>query len=255
MQNLKIMSALYLMIFLAFSCEKDSTDDGTNPTTETEEPNNTELPENYQNFYNVEDIYRDGDFVVIETKGVPDHTSPYFAQSDSRYEAYNGNNPNFRLNPNSIQEQSLTFRIPANPQAAANKRATALGPIGVSINGVAIFNQYAGPDQPLTNEINSFDQHLGHPTGGGQYHYHIEPLFLTLKYGKESLVGFLLDGFPVYGPLENGSTISNADLDSYHGHFGNTAEYPDGIYHYHITDEDPYINGNGYFGTPGNVTR
>ena len=68
-------------------------------------------------------------------------------------------------------------------------------------------------------------------------------------------MGFLLDGFPVYGPIENGSIVSNADLDTYHGHFGNTAEYPEGIYHYHITDQDPYINGNGYFGTPGNVTR
>lgn len=255
MKNLKIISTLCLIAFLALSCQEDSMDNGTNMNPEDPDNNNTDLPEAYENFYNVEDVYRDGNFIVIETKGVPDHNSPYFAQTDSRYEAYNGTNPNFRLNPNRIQEQSLTFRIPANPQAATNKRPTALGPIGVAINGVAIYNQYAGPNQPLTNEINSFDQYLGHPGGTDQYHYHIEPLFLTNKYGKESLIGFLLDGFPVYGPIENGSIVSNADLDTYHGHFGNTAEYPEGIYHYHITDEDPYINGNGYFGTPGNVTR
>jgi hypothetical protein len=68
-------------------------------------------------------------------------------------------------------------------------------------------------------------------------------------------MGFLLDGFPVYGPEENGERVTNSDLDEYHGHNHKTADYPDGIYHYHITDADPYINGSGYFGTPGTVTQ
>ena len=33
------------------------------------------------------------------------------------------------------------------------------------------------------------------------------------------------------------------------------AEYPDGIYHYHVTDADPYINGAGFYGTPGTLNR
>jgi hypothetical protein len=28
-----------------------------------------------------------------------------------------------------------------------------------------------------------------------------------------------------------------------------TADYPNAIYHYHVTNSDPYINGNGYYGT------
>jgi hypothetical protein len=55
----------------------------------------------------------------------------------------------------------------------------------------------------LTNEINSFDQYNGHPQMQGGYHYHIEPTYLTAQNGKHVLLGFLLDGFPVYGPLEN----------------------------------------------------
>ena len=65
----------------------------------------------------------------------------------------------------------------------------------------------------------------------------------------------LLDGFPVYGPEENGMEITNADLDEFHGHFGPTKQFPTGIYHYHFTDEDPYLNGSGYYGEKGWVTQ
>ena len=114
---------------------------------------------------------------------------------------------------------------------------------------------FRSPNQPLTNEIYSFDQYNGHPQQSGQYHYHWEPLYLTAKKGKSSLIGFLLDGFPVYGPQESGSNVAGSNLDTYHGHFGVTAEYPAGIYHYHITATDPYINGGQYYGTPGTVTQ
>jgi len=89
----------------------------------------------------------------------------------------------------------------------------------------------------------------------GQYHYHVEPLYLTTSKGKGALLGFLLDGFPVYGPLENGKTLTDSDLDALHGHTSVTTDYPNGIYHYHITAAAPYINGDGFFGTAGTVTN
>ncbi|HAO99759.1 MAG TPA: YHYH protein [Fibrobacteres bacterium] len=198
-------------------------------------------------------VAKDGDWATIESKGIPNHGSPYFATTDSRYEA--DTNAGFAKNPNNISEQNLVFKIPLNPSVATTHQSTALGPIGVSVNGVPLYNQYAGPNQPLTNEIYSFDQYNGHPQQSGQYHYHWEPLYLTAKKGKSSLIGFLLDGFPVYGPQESGSNVAGSNLDTYHGHFGVTAEYPAGIYHYHITATDPYINGGQYYGTPGTVTQ
>jgi hypothetical protein len=231
------------LIFFTFSCSK-STSTTTLP-----------LPAMYSKFNSNLTISVDGNYVVIKSTAIPDHKSPYFPIGDSRYEAYNGSNPLWMQNPNHIISQNLTFKVPISPAEASTHQATPLGPIGVSLNGVPFFNQYAGPGQPLTNEINSFDQYNGHPQQFGQYHYHVEPLYITSLKGKSSLLGVLLDGFPVYGPLENGSTLTDTDLDAYHGHFGSTPDFPDGIYHYHITADAPYINGNGFWGTPGTVTQ
>ncbi len=245
--SLAILSVTVL--FVCMACSKS--DDATTTTA----PTNTTLPDVFKKFNSSVTISTDGIWITIKTNGLPDHKSPYFATTDARYEAYNGTNANFMLNPNRISEQSLTFKIPLNPASASTKTATPLGPIGVSVNGVPLFNQYAGPSQPLTSEINSFDQYNGHPQQTGQYHYHVEPLYITAQKGKTGLIGFLLDGYPVYGPVENGVTLISSSLDAYHGHTGVTADYPSGIYHYHTTADAPYINGNGFWGTPGTVTQ
>lgn len=215
----------------------------------------SDLPAVFSKFTNGVTVTLDGDYVVLTSNGEPDHKSVYFAKTDPRYEPYNGTNAAFMANQFQIMPQQLTFRIPLHPTASSSHPATPLGPIGIALNGVPIFNQYNGQNRPLTVEINSFDQYNGHPQMTGQYHYHVEPTALTQKYGSSALIGFLLDGFPVYGPVENGKRLTDADLDELHGHFGPTADYPKGIYHYHITAEDPYINGAGFYGVPGTVGR
>ena len=248
---MKRITILLSMAFLfIMACSKKGSD--TDTTT------SSNVPDIYKKIYGATDMYTEGNYVVIKTKDLPDHKSPYYQGTQwesTKYEAYNGTNPNYVTNPNRIAQQSITFKIPMNPIAASSPQATPLGPIGISLNGVPFFNQYAAGRMPLTNEINSFDQYGGHPQQQGQYHYHAEPFWLTTNKGKDALLGFLLDGFPVYGPTENGHTITNSDLDAYHGHTGSTADYPNGIYHYHITSNDPYINGNGFYGTPGTVSQ
>jgi hypothetical protein len=242
-------SFLLLSAIIFLSCKKDETDNTNNPTA---------VPDVYKKIYGATDMYVDGNYVVIKSNGLPDHKSPYYQNTQwaaARYEAYNGSNPQFQLNPNRIAQFSFTFRIPLQPAESATKPATPLGAIGVSLNGVPFYNQYAAGNMPLTNEVNSFDQYNGHPQMQGQYHYHFEPAWLTSMKGKNALLGFLLDGFPVYGPLENNATHTSADLDAYHGHFGVTSDYPNGIYHYHFTSDAPYLNGNGFYGTPGTVSQ
>lgn len=216
------------------------------------------LPAVYNKIYGATSITFDGIFVTIKCAGLPDHKSAYYPVGNPLREAFSGatfGGGNFAANPNTIAPQTLTFKIPVNPVLNAAHAATPLGPIGVAINGVPLFNQYAAGNSPLTNEINGFDQWWGHPQMSGMYHYHVEPLYLTtVKVTKSSLIGFLLDGFPVYGTEEqNGS--APAGLDVYHGHTHATADYPTGIYHYHFTATAPYLNGNGFYGTPGTVTQ
>ncbi|TBN04789.1 YHYH protein [Hyunsoonleella flava] len=257
MKTSKYISQFLLLIFVIIAC---SNIDDT-PVMEQEE----ETIENTTT-YDVSGILSkfegtglsyavNGNTVTFTTADLPNHKSPYWPTNHLLYEAYNGTNANFRLNPNAIAEQNIVFTITLNPKEATNKEATPMGPIGISRNGVVFFNQYAAGGSPLTNEINSFDQYLGHPAGQDQYHYHIEPTYLTEQFGEDAFLGLLADGFPVYGPKENGEVVTNSDLDVYHGHTHSTVDFPDGIYHYHITGEDPYLNGNGFFGTPGNISR
>lgn len=219
------------------------------------------VPDVYKKIYGATSLTSDGTYIIIKTKALPDHKSPYYAANNSLFQSYSGTTFGgfeFVKNPNSIIEQSGIFKIPINPKEASSHSATPLGPIGIALNGVPFFNQYAGPNnQELKGEMASFDQFYGHPQQSGIYHYHVEPLHLTnVKSSKSGLMGFLLDGFPVYGPQEeNGTSVSNANLDVYHGHTHPTIDYPEGIYHYHFTSEAPYLNGNGFFGTPGTISQ
>jgi hypothetical protein len=250
MRSTLLLSAAPLLLLAFTRCSK------SNGSTDS---NMVAVPAVYSKIYGAASITSDGTYLTIKTTGLPDHKSVYYAASNSLYENFSGatfGGSTFAKNPNSIAAQSYTFKIPVNPQQAGTHAATPLGPIGVALNGVPFFNQYAGPNQPLTNEMTSFDQYWGHPQQTGQYHYHVEPLYLTtVKASKSALLGFLLDGFPVYGPQENGTVVANASLDAYHGHTHATTEYPNGIYHYHITSTDPYINGSGFYGTAGTVTQ
>ena len=246
-KNIPFICSLFLLSIATLSCKK---------STETTTPTTT-VPSVYAKIYGATSITSDGTFITIKSTGSPDHKSVYYPTSNSLYEAFSGttfSGATFNKNPNTIGTQNYTFKIPLNPAVASNHAATPLGAIGVSLNGVPFYNQYAGPAQPLTNEIVSFDKYWGHPDGGSHYHYHVEPTYLTtVKATKSALLGFLLDGFPVYGPEENGAAVTG--LDAYHGHTHVTTDYPNGIYHYHVTNTDPYINGSGYYGTSGTVTN
>ena len=248
--NKKTLSRLVIIIscwFIIGGCSKDSN------------TASVAVPAIYLKIYGATSITNDGTYIYIKTNDLPDHKSVYYPTSNALYEAFSGTtfgNNTFSKNPNTILSQTITFKIPLNPAVNAAHSATPLGAIGVALNGVPFFNQYAGPNQVLTTEIASFDQYYGHPQNTGMYHYHVEPLYLTtVKSTKSGLMGFLLDGFPVYGPEENNVTLTSSQLDVYHGHTCATADYPNGIYHYHFTADAPYLNGSGFYGTPGTVSQ
>lgn len=218
----------------------------TTTTTTTTTPSTT-LPAIYAKFRSAVTVRLDGSFVVLQSNDEPDHKSPYWPTTDPLYEA----EPDVALNPSHIAAQSITMRVPASPATTADSD-TPLGPMGMAINGVVLYNQYAAGRVPLTTEIVSFDHYHGHPNQDNQYHYHFEPVAITN--GNESaFVGVLMDGFPVYGQKDSGGATPTG-LDECNGHTGATADYPNGIYHYHITSVSPYIAGC-YKGTPGTVSQ
>jgi hypothetical protein len=269
-------SALALSAIVVSSCKKsDTTATGATSADGTTTNNFSRL---YAKMYNLVSFDSSSTTTVkIKITDVPDHKSPFFGVGNAKYEAYNGDNPSFStyINLNGMMSnptllsQNLTYTIPRNPVKTSSNTSTTGGAIGVSRNGVAFFNQYNGVGALLDDlEINNADQYLGHPTpamAGAQYHYHYEPKFLTATFGNSSFMGFLLDGFPVYGPYENNVKITTSMLDSYNGHVSATEDYPnDKIYHYHVISASssvsaslklaaPWINGGKYYGTKGTV--
>jgi hypothetical protein len=158
-------------------------------------------------------------------------------------------------NPNAISPQRVRLSLTANPKAAAKPSCLSMGPIGITVDGVAIFNGLDAQNQDaVAHEVQ--DACGGHPEMRGAYHYHAISDCVEDPNGNENLVGYALDGFPIYASTENGRQITNDDLDACHGHRG-TVEL-DGrrqrIYHYHATLEYPYTLGC-FKGTPARLAR
>jgi hypothetical protein len=221
----------------------------TGSTTSTGGSTTPTLPAGYEKFTGSATVQLSGSTVIINSTDIPNHKSPYFGVGNANYVAPTAG---IALNPSHIAAQSYVFHIPASPTPAASPSDTPLDAIGVSLNGVVFFNQYAAGRVPLTTEIVSFDQYNGHPAMQNNYHYHFEPLFLTVS-SKSALIGFILDGYPIYGPQETTGLAPTA-LDACNGHTHATVEYPNGIYHYHVVAAPPYLVGC-FHGTPGTVTN
>lgn len=251
-KNILLTTTLAIMgLVFAMACSDDSSSDVNNENQGT-----IDISVLATKFYSQDvEVVVGENTVTITTKDLPDHKSVYYPTTNPLYENYtNQNDAEFQKNPGEIAEQNIVMTIPRFPAMASTHEAVGLGPMGVSVNSVVFFNQQAAPGDDIFNEIKTFDQYEGHPAGD-QYHYHIEPVWLTESLGSSAFLGFLADGFPVYGPMENGAEITNNDLDDYHGHVGVTADFPEAIYHYHVTTEFPWINGDGYYGTKGTITR
>lgn len=175
------------------------------------------------------------DVLVVKSDGIPTHPTGKF--------------PN-QTNPNAIRKQNYTFYIPRNPRKAGRTTPTPFGPIGVAVNGVPFYNPYnaEGRDAVMGPNAEIFDSCCGHPDPLGRYHYHKYPVCLKTPFkdsdGTHSpLLGFMFDGFALYGPKGSGGQAPT-DLDECNGH--DDAERG---YHYHVTEKYPYLIGS-YRGQP-----
>ena len=136
---------------------------------------------------------------TIETNAIPNHATGQFPGPG---------------NPNAISAQKLTFRMPVSPKAN-EKAVKAQGPTtwGVALNGVPFDHNTAefwnrdrssGWNEDLMGAANKLgaDQSNAHVQPEGTYHYHARPNLLVDALGgdtgRQLLVGYAADGFPVY---------------------------------------------------------
>ena len=160
-------------------------------------------------------IVREDDARRVNGNGLPNHpTGIYPIARDSEAFRYD-------RNPNSIAERPMVRTIPALPVQALSASCLPLGPIGVMLTGVAIFNALdaLGKDA-VAHEIQ--DACNGHPERNGTYHYHSLSVCQEGPQAVDAhspLMGYAFDGYGIYGHRgDDGKTLSNADLDECHGH-------------------------------------
>ena len=184
-------------------------------------------------------IYIEDDEVVIETNGLPNHTSPYWSVNHDLYVEPTVTTT-AEMAPGDIDDFNgdFTLRVPVNAEKAASPSATGLGPIGIAVSGSVIYNDQEGPNVPLDNAAPSLDYSGAH-TGPQSYHYHLEPK--AWSNDDHKLIGIISDGFFLYGRRDSENGDYPTDLDASGGHFGPTIHNPDGEYHYHIQNE-LYLN-------------
>ena len=210
-------------------------------------------------------ITQDGDEVVIEATGRPDHTSCYWDPGNASG-LYVACDPSVttvsQMSPGFIEDYNnlFTLRVPVDPQLAASSTATGLGPVGIAVSGAPIFNDQEGPNVPLAlGVISGFDRNGAH-TGPSTYHYHLEPVAITND--DDALVGVMADGFFLYGRKDYLTGDYPTDLDASGGHVGITphtgTDPDDAVYHYHIMN-DTYMGSyyllfpGDYQGTPSDI--
>ena len=132
-------------------------------------------------------VHADEDFIYVESAGLSLHS----------FGSLEANQYDPPLGP-----RQLTFRIPRHPRAAEGEHvSTPLGIIGVFVTGVPIYN-------PI-GTASYRDQNIWHLDAVAASRGGVSPLVATLNANAarhSPIVGFALDGYPIYGPFTWGAT-------------------------------------------------
>jgi len=135
-----------------------------------------------------------------------------------------------------------------------------MGPAGVALDSVALFNPLAAPGDDIEEEKYTFDRSNAHPTQDGTYHYHtssVGPLEVLAAVGSGALevYGIMCDGTVVLGCKELDGTAVPAGLDAQGGHVHDLVDvqgtsYFTNRYHVHMCDSGrKYTPEIQYYGT------
>jgi hypothetical protein len=111
--------------------------------------------------------------------------------------------------PNALAPQNFTWKIPLKPTKAAapTNIENRLGTLGFTVTGIAIYGPTEGPmpadeayGDPVGNGL--MDYCGGHTGPSADYHYHtIIYTDAVCNFETSQLVGFAIDGFPIYNSV------------------------------------------------------
>jgi len=196
-------------------------------------------------------LKKDGDYVYIETNSIPDHKS---TGASGR-------------NPNSMQEQNKSYRVPANPEVNDSVTQSNPNSFGVALNGIpfrpSTAETWNGNRDWVQEAISSrgkrllgLDSNYGHVDHSGLYHYHGTPTdFIKTQQKKTrqrmALVGYAADGFPIYseyGPkqADNSRSALVRLKSSYQLRKGKRpSDGPPGRYDGTYANDYEYVKGSG----------
>jgi len=234
------------------------------------------LPDWIKNNFKCSVGYTVGDYYCFKSKNLPNHASYYWGNGAVLYEAL----PTFSTGThtaagtNRIASQNFTYAIPKNPSVQNGTKSgtqSGLSSIGITINGIAIFNNAAAPGDTLASEASTFDAWGSHPQSSGVTHHHswtrkastnsaTAPSGAndyTIYNNDTNLIGVALDGYAIYGLQCNSGSV--ADLDDYHGHTTTTQHFATATYHYHYKNDTTAgirtLMGSSFYGKIGTVTN
>lgn len=200
-----------------------------------------------KNYYKCVTVTASSGTATIQTENLPPHRSYYYGEDHLNYEDFDySRGEEYAPNPNSIGEQNIQIEIPDEPIAkgltiteamvdgvvGTSDEEYPMGPAGVALDGVVIFNPLAAPGDDIAEERFVFDSYDAHPTQDDIYHYHttspgplevLSVLGLTTSTlpGSASveLYGMMCDGTVVLGCTElDGAMPESSDFDAQNGH-------------------------------------
>lgn len=225
-------------------------------------------PAFYRTYFKCVTITMSGDSVVIATDALPPHASYYYGDGDPSFAAFDtSRGATYKPNPNKLAKRPFTLTVPAAPVSknliinaalvdgvvATSTQEYRLGPVGVALDSVPLFNPLARPGDDIDAEKYTFDAYDAHPAPDGTYHYHQSsrgPLEVLLLAGLTAsavpgtasveLFGIMCDGTVVLGCKELDGTAApdGASLDAQGGHVGDikdaTTTHFTARYHTHV---------------------
>ena len=242
MKNTKqLIFTLFTVLLIFSSCNNDDSN-----TTEESSSADAITPLSAFDEFNPDavTISFDGDEITIESNGLPNHTSPYWPDTNPLYiEQTFGDH----VTPGFIESGSFNLTVSNAPALASSSSATGLGAIGIAVTGAPIFNDQEGQNRPFDLPTATGLDYAGAHNGPSGYHYHLEaadvPENTTLSFDDEQLVGIMSDGFLLYGRKCNSLEEHATDLDTSGGHVSSSQHSnEDQFDHYHIINE--YYFGN-----------